>query len=165
MKPASFLPALFLCALFCAPAWALSVIPPTFDELIQNADTVVRSEVVSTRCEWRGEGTNRRIVTMVRLRIERCLVGEAAQEIEIQMLGGKLDGKGLEVSGMPNFHTGDRDILFIRNNGKSFCPLVAVGHGRYLIVQSEKNASAFVARNNGEPLVKTADHGCPVMSS
>lgn len=134
------------------PASALTVAPPTFEELVQKAETVIQSEVVSTRSEWVGSGAKRHIVTHVRVKVEECIVGEAADEAELTFFGGKVGDEGMEVAGMPVFAPGDRDILFVRNNGKSFCPLVAAGYGRYLVVQPEKSAAAIVARSDGTPL-------------
>lgn len=136
---------------------ALSVIPPTFDELVQKADCVLQTEVVSSKAEWTGEGSNRHIVTLVKVRVEACVVGEAPQEMELRFFGGQVGDEGMVISGMPSFAVGDHDILFVRNNGKSFCPLVHVGHGRYYIVRSQANGSSFVARSDGTPLRETAD--------
>lgn len=145
------------CLLFASEAPALSVIPPSFEELVQKADVVVQTEVLSTRAEWTGSGENRHIVTKVKVRVDDCLVGEAPEEIELSFFGGAVGDEGMLIEGMPTFAKGDHDILFVRNNGKSFCPLVNAGHGRYLVVKSEKTSSSFVARSDGTPLRKTSD--------
>lgn len=134
----------------------MSVATTNLDELVTRADTVVRSEVLSVRCEARGSGATRHIVTLVRIHVERTLVGEPATEMELEFLGGKVGGEGMIVHGQPVFHPGDRDVLFIRGNTTSLCPLLNVNYGRYWIVPSADGKSDIIARASGEPLVSEA---------
>jgi len=150
-------PLIVLLLLLCLqPAAAMSVATTNLDELVTRADTVVRSEVLSVRCEARGSGPTRHIVTLVRIHVERTLVGEPATELELEFLGGKVGGEGMIVHGQPVFTPGDRDILFIRGNTTSLCPLLNVNYGRYWIVPSADGKSEIIARASGEPLVSVA---------
>lgn len=149
--------AVALASLVSLSASAMSVRPPSFEELVAKADTVIRAEVISTRSEMQGEGAKKRIVTFVKVRVERVLVGEAATEMELEMLGGTVGNETMEVGGMTTFSKGDRDILFVQGNGKQFCPLVGVNHGRYLIVPREGKSGEFVARADNLPLRSEAD--------
>jgi len=153
MRPPLLIVLLLLLCL--RPASAMSVAPTSFDELVTRADSVVRSEVLSVRCEARGTGSLHHIVTLVRVRIERTLVGTAASEVELEFLGGKVGSEGMIVHGQPVFQKGDRDILFIHGNTASLCPIVGVQYGRFWIVPSADGKSEIVARSNGEPLVST----------
>jgi hypothetical protein len=47
------------------------------------------------------------------------------------MLGGTVGGETMEVADAPKFKVGDRDILFVENNGTQFVPLVGIMHGRF----------------------------------
>jgi hypothetical protein len=139
----------------------MSVATTNLDELVTRADCVVRSEVLSVRCEARGQGRERHIVTLVRIHVERTLVGDAASEMELEFLGGKVGSEGMIVHGQPVFTPGDRDILFIRGNTASLCPLLNVHYGRYWLVPSVDGKSEIVARANGEPLVSIAQISQP----
>lgn len=136
---------------------ALTVIPPSFEELVQKADAVLQTEVVSTKAQWTGEGKDRHIVTKVRLRVVECIVGEAPSETELTFFGGEVAGEGMIIDGVPCFGVGDKDLLFVQGNGKVFCPLVHVGHGRYPIVLSSVTGKSLIARSDGTPLRQTAD--------
>lgn len=49
----------------------------------------------------------------------------------LRFIGGPFDGdKFLEVSEVPRFELGDRDLLFVAGNGVSGCPLVGGAEGR-----------------------------------
>ena len=146
-------------ALICASQalFAMSVRPPSFEQLVGGAEQVLRTEVTDTRCVVKGEGAQRHIVTLVTVRVEKVIVGEAPAQVVLELLGGKVGEEGLEVGGMTTFHKGDRDILFVVGNGKYFCPLVAVNHGRYLLVPNEAKTGEFVARADNKPLHSTAE--------
>lgn len=149
--------ALVFCLCLASHLRALTVVPPSFEDLVARAEVVVRTEVLGSRCVEKGEGPSRRIVTLVHLRVERVLVGKAPAELEIELLGGTVGEESLEVAGMTQFTKGDRDILFIAHNGRSFCPLVGVNHGRFLLVSGDAGAPEWVARSDASPLHSVAE--------
>jgi hypothetical protein len=112
---------------------ATIVRPPEFDQLVLLSDCVVRGTVTDVRSEWRGDGENRAIHTIVSVRVAECLVGDATDTIELVLLGGEIDGESLIVTGQPRFQIGDEDILFIKGNGVRMCPVLAMVYGRYLV--------------------------------
>lgn len=143
---------LFFSAVCMSALHAVSVAPPSFEDLVRRSDLVVRTEVLGTRCVEKGEGATRRIVTLIALRVEKILVGNAVPDLELEMLGGTVGDESLEVSGMTTFNKGDRDILFIAGNGRALCPLVAMNHGRYLRVRAAGDGVERVARADATPL-------------
>src|SRR2546423_13624382 len=124
---------------FALPAArATTVIPPTFDELVTKAETIFEGTVTGLRSEWTGEGSNRHIVTYVSFKVEDAIKGAPGANYTIRMFGGTVDGHTIEVSDAPRFKVGDRDILFVENNGTQFIPLVGIMHGRFR-VQADEN--------------------------
>ncbi len=144
------------------PAHALTVRPPTFAELVAQADSIVRAKAVDRRCEWRESPRGRVIVTIVKFHIETTLKGTAASEIELRQLGGQIGDERMEIEGLPQFGAGDRDYLFIAGNGRAMCPLVAIPHGRYPVVSDHTGGADFVARADGTPLTATAQVASPL---
>lgn len=73
--------------------------------------------------------------TFVTYRIERIFKGNASSSlVTLRLLGGKPDADELlHVDGIPMMDVGDRDILFVRRNGQSICPLTACAAGRYRV--------------------------------
>src|SRR5438046_630786 len=57
----------------------------------------------------------------------------------------------MEVADAPKFKVGDRDILFVENNGTQFVPLVGIMHGRFRVKKDETGRDA-VFTNEGSPL-------------
>lgn len=153
----------FLVLVLAPFAAATSVVPPTFAELVQEADAIYRGQVtaVQARRVPLPDGSSV-IKTFVTLAVERVLKGVERSDITLEFLGGTIGDESLTVSGMPKFNLGAREIVFVQKNGVQFCPLVALMHGRYRILRDEATAREHVARDNGAPLTSTAEVELPL---
>ena len=138
---------------------ATTVIPPTFDQLVTDAEMIFEGTVTATRSEWAGEGAGRHIVTYVTFKIEDAIKGAPGADYTIRMFGGTVDGHTMEATDTPRFKVGDRDILFVEHNGSQFVPLVGIMHGRFHVQQDEVNGSEIVAKDNGARMSDTTKLG------
>jgi hypothetical protein len=144
---------------------AMSVIPPTFPELVAEAESIVRGEVTAISCAYVDTpGGERPIKTFVTFRVARTLKGTPppADTVTLIFLGGTVGTDSLEVSGMPKFKIGDREIVFVARNGKTFCPLIGAGHGRYRVLRDAATQRDYVARENRTPLESTDEIALPL---
>lgn len=152
-----------LASLIATSASALTVVPPTFSELVACAESIVRTEVVDTRAEWRRTTDGRPfIVTLVTLKIEATLKGSPSTELVLTQLGGRIGETWLAIPGLPHWQKGDRDFLFVAENGRVICPLVGLPHGRFWIVRDPSSQAEYIARNNGAALAAVADVANPL---
>jgi hypothetical protein len=112
----------------------------TTDELFQQAQLVVLGVVAAV--EYRNSDTDSSHPmslphAFVTIDIEHTYKGNApsGNVITLRFQGGP-DGKGnaLLIPGVPLFDVGDRDVLFIRGNGRQIAPLVGWQQGRFRIV-------------------------------
>lgn len=88
--------------------------------------------------------------THVTYRIEEAFKGRSAEgeTITLRFLGGRTpNGRYLEVSDMPQFQVGDRDLLFVRKETSIDCPLAGCEDGRFRIINQR------VYGNDGRPVV------------
>jgi hypothetical protein len=88
--------------------------------------------------------------THVTYRIEEAFKGRSAEgeTITLRFLGGRTpNGRYLEVSDMPQFQVGDRDLLFVRKETTIDCPLVGCEDGRFRIINQG------VHGNDGRPVL------------
>ena len=144
----------------CLPVLqATTVIPPTFDELVTEADTIFEGTVTGVRSEWTGQGSERHIVSYVTFKIEDSIKGTLGAEYTIRMFGGTVDGQTVEVTDAPRFKVGDRDILFVTHNGTQFIPLVGIMHGRFHVQPDESGANEKIAKDNGAAVANVAKLG------
>lgn len=158
------LPAL---ALLIPAARATTVVPPSFMELVDEADAIYRGRVakIEARRVDRGDGNGTVIKTFVTFGVERVLKGTTKEEVVLEFLGGTVGEDTLQVSGMPKFALGDREFVFVQKNGLQFCPLVGLGHGRYRVLRDAARGRDIVARDNGQPLTDTAEVALPLQES
>lgn len=137
---------------------ATTVIPPTFDELVAQAEVIFEGTVTNVKAEWVGEGAERHIMTYVTFKVEDTIKGKPEQPYTMRMLGGTIDGETMAVSDSPKFKAGDKDILFVQNNGSQFIPLVGIMHGRFR-VKRDQSGREVVTTNQGESVKNVARLG------
>jgi hypothetical protein len=134
-----------------AGARATMVIPPTFAQLVTEAELIFQGNVTDSHSMWIGQGSERTIVTDVTFQVEDVIKGAPGNSYTIRILGGTVGDETIAVSDIPKFKIGDRDILFIEHNGSQFVPLVGIMHGRFRI---QKGAAGrdIVTKDNGAAL-------------
>lgn len=151
-----------LFAAFAARLAATSVVPPTFDQLVGQADYVVRAVVKSVNSEWRIDGGSRHIITKVELDVREVITGTPPTPLVLEYLGGRVGDTEMKIEGAPNFFVGDEDILFVRGNGRQISPLVAIMHGQYLVQRDSQTGQERVLRSNGVPLYNEKEVSQPM---
>ena len=112
---------------------------------------IFQGSVTGVRSEWTGEGAQRHIMSYVTLKVEDAIKGNPGSTVTLHMLGGTVGGETMEVTDTPKFKVGDRDILFVENNGTQFVPLVGIMHGRFRVKKDAAGQDA-VFTNEGSPL-------------
>ena len=146
------------CLIFAVTALATTVIPPSFDELVSRAEMIFQGSVTGVRSEWTGEGAQRHIMSYVTLKVEDAIKGNPGSTVTLRMLGGTVGGETMEVTDAPKFKVGERDILFVENNGTQFVPLVGIMHGRFRVKKDPAGQDA-VFTNEGSPLSDVSNLG------
>ena len=129
-----------------------TVIPPTFDELVSRAEVIFQGTVTDVRSQWTGEGAQHRIESYVTFKVEDAMKGAPGESYTLRMLGGTVDGETMEVSDSPKFKIGDRDVIFVENNGSQFIPLVGIMHGRFHVDKDKETGREMITTNEREPL-------------
>lgn len=118
-------------AAFGSSVQATTVIPPSFDELVDKAEVIFEGNVTDVKSQWVGEGAERHIVSYVTFTVKDAIKGEAGSKYTLRMFGGEVDGEGMAIADAPKFKVGDEEILFVENNGSQLVPLVGIMHGRF----------------------------------
>lgn len=149
-------------AFLVARATATTVVQPTFDELVDEAQVIFEGTVTDVRGEWSGEGAQRGIVSYVTFQIEDALKGSPGTTYTLQMMGGTIGDETITIADAPVFKKGDRDILFVENNGRQFIPLVGIMYGRFRLKPDSVAGSEIVTDHAGQPVggiaqLKSAD--------
>ena len=142
---------------------ATSVIPPSFPELVSEADAIYRGRVTDLQARRATAPDGTAIIkTYVTVAIDRTLKGAERREIVLEFLGGTIGDESMVVTGTPKFNLGGAEYAFVQRNGVQFCPLVAMGHGRYRVLRDPATARDHLARDNGVPLTDLAEIAVPL---
>jgi hypothetical protein len=131
---------------------ATMVIPPTFEQLVNQSEFIFQGTVTEVRSFWEGEGAQRHIDTYVTFQVNENLKGNAGNSYTIRLLGGTVGGETMEVSDTPKFREGDREILFVEHNLQQFVPLVGINHGRFHLQRDSQSGRDVMLNGEGEPL-------------
>jgi hypothetical protein len=144
--------ALGLVLLTTFAAHATTVIPPSFEEMTDRAELIFVGKVVRSRAEWRQVGPKRAIYTVVEFETEETLKGNSTPTVSLQFLGGTVGDVTMEISEVPKFKAGDRELLFVARNGVRFSPIVGVFHGKFGVQKDPTTGRESILRHNKKPL-------------
>ena len=166
-------PAVVLGLLALVPgAFATTVIAPAFDDLIGQADYIVRAVVKSVTSEWRDnpdQPGHKYIATMVELDVKEVIMGTPPSPLVLDLVGGRIGNKNLTIEGAPKFVVGQESILFVKGNGLQIVPLVGMIHGFYPVKRDKAGGPARMMSGNGRLLfsekeIGQADSTAPAVS-
>ncbi|MBS0657272.1 MAG: hypothetical protein JSR82_03370 [Verrucomicrobia bacterium] len=135
----------------------MTSVPTDFDRLVRVADEIVLGEIVSAHPEAFEEEGRRLVRTVVEVKVVDRLKGAGETRLVLRFLGGRVDGRGLTIPGMPQFRAGTTEVLFIAGNGRAICPLVGLHAGRYQV--ESRDGKPHVYRHDGEPLRAVTEVG------
>lgn len=141
-----------LITLIALPAGATVVERFDLPQLVAAAELIVVGEVESTRAAWRGG----RIITTVTIAQPHALKGASAGPVELEVLGGTVDGLAQSVKGMASFATGERVTVFLRRNTAGAWRTVGLSQGK-LRVEAGLTGLQLVRQFDGLSLVVQQD--------
>lgn len=143
---------------------ASSVVPLSFEDLVGEARSIVRAQVVDVRSGPLATGPGG-IETIVTFRIDRVLKGTPERAlVSLRFLGGSLGDEALEVAGMPRFAVGDRDVLCLGEEAGVISPIVGLMQGRFRVVRGTDGEDR-VTLHDGTAFATTAQVARPVRES
>lgn len=143
--------ALAMAILAALPASATSVARMDAADLVDGADLVAVVELVGREIVPSGDGTVP--YTFLTFAVDDAVKGEAdTPELTLRLLGGEIDGDGLLVAGMPQFETGRRYVLFVRDNGVAACPVFGWGQGSLRFVEDDRTGRVVLADHLGNAI-------------
>ena len=151
------LPGVMSTVLLISLAESTTVIPPTFDNLVARASTIFVGTAIEQRALWVNTRRGLAIRTKVSFRVEELWKGSAGPVVDLEFAGGTVGRTTMEVVGMPAFHPGERNVLFVSAE-RAASPLVGFMHGRMRV---DRDAAGIdrVRTNEGQPLANVNEMG------
>jgi len=140
-------------------ARSTTIIPPSFDALVADANTIFVGEVMNLRADWASTPNGRVIVTFVTFRVEDVWKGSVGAVTQLSFLGGEIGDLGMTVHGMPTFRMGQRDVLFVGAETRKISPLVGLMYGRMRVERDLVSGVDRVRTHDGQALGSLAQIG------
>jgi hypothetical protein len=137
-------------------AFPTTVIPPTFEELVDSATTIFVGETISRRSERFDTRESAMIVTLVTFSVIEAIKGAPGTQMHLEFMGGTVGEETLVVNGVPQFNVGDRDVVFVGNAGNTVSPLIGLAHGRFRVAKDDRTGRESVRTYDGRNFASTA---------
>jgi hypothetical protein len=128
-------------------------VPPSFDDLVSKASLIFVGEVVDQESRWETIGEHRSIVTVVTFDVASVLKGTVGLRTQLTFQGGQIGDLKLDVSDMPKFQTGERDVLFVSPEQRAVSPLVGFSYGRFQVVADPTTGDSLIRTSDGQPVM------------
>lgn len=157
--------------LACVSAHALSVVPRSFDELVQRADLVLVGTVQEVRSEFADGGLDQNtIFSYVSFGDLDVVKGQVATTTyELRVPGGVVGRLAQDYPGVPSFQTGQRYLVFIRGNRRDFFPVVGITQGVYRVLTNAQGQQVVVRDDqidrSGRRALTSVTHNAPTLDA
>ena len=134
---------------------ATVVIPPTFEQLVDQAEVIFHGSVTNVSSQWVGEGAERHIVSYITFKVKDAIKGSPGHSYTMRTFGGTVGEETMKIGDGPEFQVGDDDVLFVENNGTQVVPLVGIMFGRFH-VRKDASGQEVITTNEDQPLRNVA---------
>jgi hypothetical protein len=132
--------------------------PTSLQNLTDQADIIFSGIVLSNYSHWAEAAQGKVIVTETSFEVVEALKGNPGPQLTLQSLGGAVGQDRMEVEGVPGFDTGEKVLLFVRNQPGQTCPIVSFYHGK-LRIQKDAAGNDIAVRHNGQPVCDISEIG------
>ena len=143
----------------CNNATALTSSEYTFDELVAQADQILVGTVSKIQSFWgEGRGANTIFSNIHLIDLEQVKGQLSDTQYTLKIVGGIVGDQAQFYPGLPQFVSGQRYLLFIKNNDRVMFPIAGIHQGMYRVqwddgqqrsiaIPSTLNSSKTLSRN------------------
>jgi hypothetical protein len=122
---------------------AITVVPMTFEQLVQEATAVVYARVTDVRGQWRND--RRSIDSVITLEALHYMKGELGQTVLMRLPGGEAGGVINVLPGAPVLREGDLVVVFLAGRGPAIPTALGLGQGIFRVGRDPRSATALVS--------------------
>ena len=133
----------FAFALIAVAAEAITLVPVTFEQLVDEAIAVVYARVSDVRGQWTAD--RRGIDSIVSLEALRYLKGDLGEVVSVRLPGGEAGGRINVIPGAPVLREGDLVVLFLTARGPAIPTPVGLTQGIFRVSVDQRTGTAFVS--------------------
>lgn len=131
-----------ICLCLTIPGYATTVVPLSFEQLVNESQSIVYGRVSDVRAQWTDD--RRFIESVVTIEILRGMKGGARESIAFTVPGGQV-GRYLNViPGAPSFVRGDLAVLFLTARGARLPVTTGLTQGIYRVQRETASGEMVV---------------------
>jgi hypothetical protein len=134
--------AVSLVAMLVARVDAITVVPMTFEQLVDEAAAVVYARVVDVRGQWTGD--RQAIDSIVTLESYRYLKGDLGPTVLVRLPGGEAGGVINVLPGAPVLRHGEFVVLFLAVRGPAIPTALGLTQGVFRVIRDARTGTALV---------------------
>ena len=134
--------AVFFITLFSLTADATTVVPLSFEQLVNASQSVVYGRVSEVRAQWTAD--RRFIESVVTVEILRGMKGRAGESIAFTVPGGQVGRYANVIPGAPSFETGDLAVFFLTSQGPRLPVATGLTQGIYRVRRDASSGEMMV---------------------
>jgi hypothetical protein len=133
------------------------VLSLSLKDLVQQADLIAFGRCEQMISAWDAE--RKQIFTDIQVALDRCLkASNCPGLVTIRQVGGKVDHMATQIPGAPEFHKGERVILFLRKSSATWYQVLGLSQGKFTVIS--RGGSFYVKRDlRGLTLVQKGADG------
>ena len=124
-------------------------------EMVDSSAAVVLAQCEDARSAWTADRSQ--IVTVAVYRTLEVFKGAPDRRFTVVTLGGVAEGVGQHVSGMPAFHPGRQEVLFLTGNSDGAHRVVGMAQGQFIVAPAKAGGARVVRELRGLSLFGTDD--------
>jgi hypothetical protein len=147
------LASLLLASIGLARVDALTIVPMTFEELVEGSTAVVYARVAEVRGQWAAD--RRSIDSFVTLEALRYLKGDFGATVTMRLPGGESGGVVQVLPGAPVLRQGDLIVAFLAARGPAIPGPLGLNQGIFRVAYDGRTGQSLVT----PPPLKSSETG------
>ena len=137
-----FVSTLVICLLLGIPGYATTVVPLSFEQLVNESVSVVYGRVTDVRSQWTDD--RRFIESVVSIEILKGMKGGARNSVSFTVPGGQVGRYVNVIPGAPVFSTGDLAVFFLTAHGPRLPVTTGLTQGVYRVQRDVRSGEMLV---------------------
>ena len=133
---------LLFCFAFVSPTFATTLVPLSFEQLVNESASVVYGRVIDVRPQWTED--RRFIESVVSIEILKGMKGGARETIAFTVPGGQLGRYVNIIPGAPVFAAGDTAVFFLTSRGPRLPVTTGLTQGIYRVRRDAASGEMMV---------------------
>ena len=130
------------CSLFAAVAGAATLVPLSFEQLVNESAAVVYGRVTDVRSQWTAD--RRFIESVISIEVVKAMKGGATETVSFTVPGGRVGRYVNVIPGAPAFAAGDTAVFFLTARGPRLPVTTGLTQGIYRVQRDARSGEMLV---------------------